>query len=99
MTAALAPGMLVTELVDQLVRKGELFRETHHFSRWVVALAEKKAKPSHQLDLNQLQGVDALFCDDVTDAINSRAMRSRRQYWVAGVRRVCWSKWVGFENC
>merc|ERR1712000_75835 len=40
MKAALTPDMLATDLADYLVRKGVPFRETHHISGRVVALAE-----------------------------------------------------------
>ena len=65
MKAALTPDMLATDLADYLVRKGVPFRETHHISGRVVALAEKESVPMDRLSLQQLQGVDKRFADDV----------------------------------
>jgi len=65
MKAALTPDMLATDLAEYLVRKGVPFRETHHISGRVVALAEKESKPMDQLSIKDLQGVDARFGDDV----------------------------------
>jgi argininosuccinate lyase len=70
MKAALSPDMLATDLADYLVRKGVPFRETHHISGRVVALAEKEGKPMDQLSKQQLQGVDNRFGDDVLDCFN-----------------------------
>ena len=65
MTAALAPEMLATEFADYLVRKGVPFREGHHISGRVVALAEQNNVPMDTLTLEQLQGIDARFGEDV----------------------------------
>jgi argininosuccinate lyase len=65
MKAALSPDMLATDLADYLVRKGVPFRDTHHISGQVVALAEREGKPMDQLSKEQLRGVDARFGDDV----------------------------------
>ena len=65
MIAALTPDMLATDLADYLVRKGVPFRETHHISGRVVALAEKESVPMDKLSLKQLQTVDERFKDDV----------------------------------
>jgi argininosuccinate lyase len=65
MAAALAPEMLATEIADYLVRKGVPFREGHHISGRVVALAEKNNVPMDTLDLEQLKGIDSRFDPDV----------------------------------
>ncbi|OQE18848.1 hypothetical protein PENFLA_c020G03789 [Penicillium flavigenum] len=65
MIAALAPEMLATEIADYLVRKGVPFREGHHISGRVVALAENTNVPMDTLSLKQLQEVDARFDADV----------------------------------
>jgi argininosuccinate lyase len=65
MKAALSPDMLATDLADYLVRKGVPFRDTHHISGQVVALAEREGKPMDQLSKEQLRAVDARFEDDV----------------------------------
>ena len=57
MLKSLTPDMLATDLADYLVRKGVPFRETHHISGQVVALAEKESTPMDQLSFEQLQGV------------------------------------------
>lgn len=58
MLAALSPDMLATDLAEYLVRKGVPFRETHHISGRVVALAEKENIPMDKLTLSQFKGVD-----------------------------------------
>ena len=70
MKAALTPDMLATDLADYLVRKGVPFRETHHISGRVVALAEKERVPMDKLSKEQLKGVDARFGDDVMKCFN-----------------------------
>ncbi|GAD99653.1 argininosuccinate lyase [Paecilomyces variotii No. 5] len=65
MVAALAPEMLATEFADYLVRKGVPFREGHHISGRVVALAENNNVPMDTLTLEQLKGIDARFDEDV----------------------------------
>ena len=78
MKAALTPDMLATDLADYLVRKGVPFRETHHISGQVVALAEKEAVPMDKLSLAQLQGVDKRFGDDVMKAFNYESSVEKR---------------------
>lgn len=78
MKAALTPDMLATDLADYLVRKGVPFRETHHISGRVVALAEKEGVPMDQLTLQQLQGVDNRFTDDVMEAFNYESSVEKR---------------------
>jgi argininosuccinate lyase len=70
MQAALSPDMLATDLADYLVRKGVPFRETHHISGRVVALAERCGVPMDQLSFEQLQQVDSRFDNDVMDCFN-----------------------------
>lgn len=65
MLAALTPDMLATDLAEYLVRKGVPFRDTHHISGRVVALAEKESMPMDKLSLQQLQSVDERFDSDV----------------------------------
>ena len=65
MLKSLTPDMLATDLADYLVRKGVPFRETHHVSGQVVALAEKEGRPMDQLSFAQLQGVDKRFEKDI----------------------------------
>ncbi|PCG91515.1 Delta crystallin [Penicillium occitanis (nom. inval.)] len=70
MHAALAPEMLATEFADYLVRKGVPFREGHHISGRVVALAEKNNVPMDTLTLEQLQGIDSRFGSDVQECLD-----------------------------
>ena len=78
MKAALTPDMLATDLADYLVRKGVPFRETHHISGRVVALAEKTGKPMDKLSLEELQGVDERFGEDVMAAFDYEASVEKR---------------------
>ncbi len=78
MKAALSPDMLATDLADYLVRKGVPFRDTHHISGQVVALAEREGKPMDQLSKEQLQGVDGRFGDDVVSCFDyERSVETR----------------------
>jgi argininosuccinate lyase len=78
MKAALSPDMLATDLADYLVRKGVPFRDTHHISGKVVALAEKEGKPMDRLTKEQLQSVDSRFGDDVMDCFDyERSVETR----------------------
>ena len=70
MLEALTPDMLATDLADYLVRKGVPFRETHHISGQVVALAEKEGIPMDKLSFKQLQDVDKRFQEDVEACFN-----------------------------
>lgn len=70
MLASLSPDMLATDLADYLVRKGVPFRETHHISGQVVALAENTSTPMDKLSFEQLQGVDSRFEKDILDVFD-----------------------------
>jgi argininosuccinate lyase len=70
MLAALTPDMLATDLADYLVRKGVPFRETHHISGQVVALAEREKKPMDKLGFEALQGVDKRFEKDILEVFD-----------------------------
>ena len=79
MLAALTPDMLATDLADYLVRKGVPFRETHHISGQVVALAEERKMPMDQLSHEDLQSVDErLGSDFIFDYEKSVEMRSAK---------------------
>lgn len=79
MRAALSPDMLATDLADYLVRKGVPFRETHHISGRVVALAEQEKKPMDQLSYEQLRGVDGRFEEDVLKCFDYEKSVETRQ--------------------
>lgn len=70
MAAALTPDMLATDLADYLVRRGVPFRETHHISGQVVALAEKEEMPMDKLSYQQLKNVDSRFEKDVMECFD-----------------------------
>ncbi|KAK4692168.1 hypothetical protein P7C71_g4983, partial [Lecanoromycetidae sp. Uapishka_2] len=79
MLAALTPDMLATDLADYLVRKGVPFRETHHISGQVVALAEERDVPMNELTHEDLQSVDKrLGSDFVFDYEKSVEMRTAK---------------------
>ncbi|MCJ1276670.1 glutamate N-acetyltransferase [Puttea exsequens] len=79
MLAALTPDMLATDLADYLVRKGVPFRETHHISGQVVALAEEREVPMDRLSAEDLRGVDKrLGSDFVFDIRKSVEMRTAK---------------------
>ena len=81
MLAALTPDMLATDIADYLVRKGVPFRETHHISGQVVALAEKEKMPMDKLTFEQLKGVDGRFEKDIMESFDyqkSVEMRSAK---------------------
>ena len=64
MLKALDPSMLATDLADYLVRKGVPFRETHHISGRVVALAEEQDLAMNELSHEQLKSVDKRLGSD-----------------------------------
>ncbi|KAI9879490.1 MAG: hypothetical protein M1830_008366 [Pleopsidium flavum] len=79
MLAALTPDMLATDLADYLVRKGVPFRETHHISGQVVALAEEKSIPMDELSHNNLQSMDPrLGSDFIFDYEKSVELRTAK---------------------
>ncbi|KAL2043976.1 hypothetical protein N7G274_003496 [Stereocaulon virgatum] len=79
MLAALTPDMLATDLADYLVRKGVPFRETHHISGQVVALAEQKNVPMDSLSHADMQSVDKrLGSDFIFDYEKSVEMRTAK---------------------
>ena len=81
MQKALTPDMLATDIADYLVRKGVPFRETHHISGQVVALAEKERTPMDKLTYEQLKGIDGRFEKDIEESFDyqkSVEMRSAK---------------------
>ena len=79
MEAALTMDMLATDLADYLVRKGVPFRETHHISgECVRAAEEQKLSGIDQLTLEQFQGIDKRFGEDVKDIFDFEASVERR---------------------
>ena len=80
MLAACTPDMLATEIADYLVRSSHQvpFREAHHVSGRVVALAEKAGVRMDKLTFEQLQEVDERFEEDVMQCWdNERAVEMK----------------------
>ena len=80
MLAACTPDMLATEIADYLVRSSHQvpFREAHHISGRVVALAEKEGMRMDKLTFEQLQKVDERFGKDVMQCWdNERAVEMK----------------------
>ncbi|MBK9751665.1 MAG: argininosuccinate lyase [Chloroflexi bacterium] len=78
MRAALDPDMLATDLADYLVLKGMPFREAHHVSGRAVRLAAEQGIKLHELTVESLRGLSALFTDDVKEVFNFAASVARR---------------------
>ena len=80
MLAACTPDMLATEIADYLVRSAHQvpFREAHHISGRVVALAEKEGVRMDKLTFEQLQKVDERFEENVMECWdNERAVEMK----------------------
>ena len=77
-----------SDLADYLVRKGVPFRETHHISGQVVALAESKNVPMDHLSHLDLQSVDKrLESDFIFDYEKSVEMRTAKGGTVSRTER------------
>ena len=83
LAAAAASGFsTATDLADWLVRElGLPFREAHHVTGTLVALAEKKGCDLPDLSLAEMQGVHAGIRADIFDVLGvENSVRSRRSY-------------------
>jgi len=83
LAAAAASGFsTATDLADWLVRElGLPFREAHHVTGTLVALAERKGCDLPDLSLAEMQGVHAGIRADVFDVLGvENSVRSRRSY-------------------
>ncbi|XSG81969.1 MAG: argininosuccinate lyase [Methyloligella sp. ZOD6] len=71
-----------TDLADWLVREAGLpFRDAHHVTGRIVALAEEKGKPLAKLELADLQAVEPKITADVYSVLSVAAsVKSRRSY-------------------
>ena len=79
MESVVDPGALATDLADYLVGKGLPFRDAHHITGALVALAEKNGCDLADLTLADMQNVDARITDDVFSVLsveNSVASRT-----------------------
>lgn len=80
MREACKAGFLnATEMADYLVGKGIPFREAHHLTGAMVALAEKSNRPLEDLSLSELQGICPQVDADVYAVLDYTAAVRRRQ--------------------
>lgn len=87
--AASDPGLLATDLADELVRQGMPFRTAHHAVGAVVARAESLGKPLNQLTLPELQAVHPGFRAEALRCFNLQAALAKRNLTGApGTRQV-----------
>ena len=68
-----------TDLADWLVRAAGLpFREAHHVTGRIVALAESRGVPLHELPLADMRAIDGRISEDVFSVLSvDRSVRSR----------------------
>ena len=71
-----------TDLADWLVRTLKIpFRDAHHVTGRVVALAEQKGVPLHRLTLADMQGIEPKITDDVFNVLSvTNSVKSRVSY-------------------
>ena len=67
-----------TDLADYLVGKGVAFRDAHHLTGKLVALAEKKHCGLEDLSLKEMQAVHKKITADIFKAIAIDACVARR---------------------
>jgi argininosuccinate lyase len=89
-TAAVSdPALLATDVVDYLVKKGVPFRHAHHVIGSLVALAEEKSVPLNELELADVQNVDAHFETDWVDCFDvEKALAAREKTGMPGPSEV-----------
>ena len=79
MQASLTPDLLATDLADYIIHKSKVpFREAHHISGRIVALAESLAIPVDTLTLPQLHEIHPCFEADVSDVWSQETSVERR---------------------
>ena len=71
-----------TDLADWLVRELDMpFREAHHVTGAIVALAEKQQKHLDELSLKDMQSVEPKITDGVLEVLSvAQSVRSRNSY-------------------
>jgi len=71
-----------TDLADWLVRTLNIpFRQAHHITGRIVALASEKGVPLHRLTLADMQGVEPKITDDVFNVLSvTNSVKSRVSY-------------------
>jgi argininosuccinate lyase len=71
-----------TDLADWLVRTLKIpFREAHHVTGRIVALAAEKHLPLHRLELAAMREIEPRITDDVLSVLSvDRSVKSRTSY-------------------
>lgn len=106
MRAAAAKGFsTATDLADFLVRELKMpFRDAHHVTGALVALAEEKGCDLPELSLKDMQGIEARLTNDVFSVLTVEASAlSRQSYGGTSPVRVAeqveqWTKRLGLER-
>ncbi|GAB5459279.1 MAG: argininosuccinate lyase [Henriciella sp.] len=106
MRGAAAHGFsTATDLADFLVRELKMpFRDAHHVTGTLVALAEKKSVDLPELSLEDMQGVEPRLTNDVFSVLSVEASAmSRQSYGGTSPLRVAeqveqWNKRLGLER-
>ena len=83
MRAAAGSGYsTATDLADWLVRELNMpFREAHHVTGRIVALASGSGKELEQLTLDEMQGVEPAITSEIFDVLGvEKSVRSRLSY-------------------
>jgi len=77
--AAGAAYSTATDLADWLVREQAMpFRDAHHITGAIVALAEKQGKALHELSLKDMQSVQPQITEHVFDVLSPAASAASR---------------------
>lgn len=78
MREALSSTMMATDLADYLVGKGATFRDAHEAVGSLIREAEGKGCELTALPLTSFSSTNALFGDDVMDALDPAQSVARR---------------------
>ena len=79
MASAAAGLSLATDVADYLVRRGVPFRRAHEIVGAIVRQLVRERREFESLTLDEWQGYDARFGEDIADAITPRASVERRE--------------------
>lgn len=83
------PALLATDLADYLVERGVAFREAHHVVGALVALAEKKKCPLHEVPNEEAKNLHPKMGDDWVDVFDlQRAMKAREGTGMPGPKQI-----------
>jgi argininosuccinate lyase len=78
MSNAVSSTMLATDLADYLVRKGATFRDAHGAVGQLIRLSETEKRDLADLPRSAFVTANALFTDDVSDALDVHRSLERR---------------------